>query len=538
MLEGRTRRSRNEGTRVDDSKVASETAASIGEKARFSYAAYAAFLLLVMSPFLSFARVNFFDAGFDRATFFIFSLGCVLLLGLPVAFLMRCGKGKGARIGLALGLMWFGFFLFKSSVPVDLIGRPWLSPTFAFLALLVAFGLCCYFVTAFEPARTAVFIFALVLAGMPAAEIAARILSASPHRAAFTPLALDEVAAAPELRNVYFVIADAYGSEDSLRRGAEFDNSDFLSSMIEQGYYVANNAYSPYNLTYLTISAVLNGDYIAEDDKPSNYQLFYPVTLKHVQPPQVVRQFRDLGYQFYIVGNSWADCEGPHVSCVENDDYFIPYSIRAFFEATPLNTAFALDRATVPAKQDWNDAIGRVLSLIEDGRMPPNPYFMFVHHLAPHPPYKFMPDCTLRAGYIDSMLMDSWDADKKPLYVDNLKCTSRRILELARLLEQHDPKAIVIVVGDHGPAFTVKWEQALEKWTASEIAERSGVLSLARFPARCQEHLSSTINSVNLVRLAFACVSGKRPLLLRNKSFITGYKPPESDRLRLVADRP
>jgi len=423
-------------------------------------------------------------------------------------------------------------------VPVDLIGGPWLSPTFVFFAFLVVFGLCSYLVTTFEPARTAVFIFALVLAGMPAAGIAARILSASSHRVAFIPLAMDEVATAPELRNVYFVIVDAYGSEDSLRRGVEFDNSAFLSSMIQQGYYVANDAYSPYNLTYLTISAILNGDYIAEDDKPSNYQLFYPVTLKHDEPPQVVRQFRDLGYQFYIVGNSWADCEGPHVSCIEKDDYFIPYSIRAFFEATPLNAAFAFDHTIAPAKQDWNDAIGRVLSLIEDGRMPPSPHFMFVHHLAPHPPYKFMPDCTLRAGYIDSMLMDSWDADKKPLYVDNLKCTSRRISELAHLLKQYDPKAIVIVVGDHGPAFTVKWERPLERWTPSEVAERSGVLTLARFPARCRERLSPMINSVNLVRLAFACVSGKRPLLLRNKSFITGYKPPESDRLRLVADRP
>jgi len=501
-------------------------------------AAFASFLMLAIAPFLSFARVNYDDAAFDRTTFLVFSVGCLLLLAVPVALLMGRGRMTGVRIGLALGLVWFGVFLFSGkSVPIDPGGGTWLSSKSIFIVFLIAFGLCCYFLTSLEPARTAVFIFALVLTSMPAAGIAARILSTSSHRIAFTPLAMDEVAAAPELRNIYFVIADAYGSEDSLRRGVEFENSEFLSTMIRQNYYVANDAYSPYNLTYLTISAILNGDYLAEGAAPANYQLFYPVTLKHDEPPQVIRQFRDLGYHFYIVGNSWADCEGPHVSCLENEDYFIPYSIRAFLEATPLKYAFAFDHAA-PEKRERNDAIGRILPLIENGRVPASPYFMFVHHLAPHPSYKFLPDCALRPGYIDSMLMDSWDADRKSLYVDNLKCTSRRIMELARLVEQHDPKAIVIVVGDHGPAFTVKWEQALEDWTPSQIAERSGVLSLARFPARCQERLSPTISSVNLMRLAFACVSGKRPLLLRNKSFITGYKPPESARLRLVADRP
>jgi hypothetical protein len=507
-------------------------------RGRFSYAAFSASVLLVATPFLSFASVNFFDAGFDRKTFFTVAGLCILVLAVPLALLARRRDLKSTRIALALGLTWYAFFLFDDvSYALNLLSVVRIPPKAVFFTFLVAVGVSAYALARYEPARTAMLIFAVVLAGFPAANLAASVPPARSHDLALTPLALKERSGPPNLQNIYFVIADAYGSEDSLRRGPEFDNSDFLSSLRKRGYYVAGEAYSPYNLTYLTISAILNGDYIADSTNPTIHQNFYPVILKHERPPQAVRAFRDLGYQFYIVGNSWADCAGTHVRCFESFSSIMPYSIRAFLQATPLDLSWTADRSSV-GKPDANDAIGRVLPLIEQGLASRRPYFMFMHQLLPHPPYKFLPDCTVRGTFNDSMGADSWDEDRKSLYIDNLKCANRRIDQLTELVAQGDPGAIVIVVGDHGSAFTVNWDRPLEEWTPSEIAERNGALSVARFPERCRSWLSPAINSVNLMRLAYACASGLKPSLLRNKSFITTYKAPYSHSLRLVSDRP
>ena len=171
-----------------------------------------------------------------------------------------------------------------------------------------------------------------------------------------------------------------------------------------------------------------------------------------------------------------------------------------------------------PEPQLGVDAIGRVQSLFETDSLPTKPYIMLIHHLSPHEPYIFREDCSVRKKY--KFDMKSWGEKAIALYIDNLKCTNKKILKFIEMLDSKDPDSIVIIVGDHGSAFYVDWEIPAKKWSRKMIRERSSVISFQRFPEKCKEWLSDNINSVNLARLAFSCVSGSKPKLLPNKSYI------------------
>ena len=63
-----------------------------------------------------------------------------------------------------------------------------------------------------------------------------------------------------QLRDVYYIILDAYGRSDILSNTLGYDNSDFLSKLEGMGFYVAECAQSNYAKTDLSLSSSLNID--------------------------------------------------------------------------------------------------------------------------------------------------------------------------------------------------------------------------------------------------------------------------------------
>lgn len=470
----------------------------------------------------------------------VVAVSSTVLAGAWLLFRKNSERAVAALIGA--GWFWFLIFLF---VPVytastSLLGSVGLrsGAIFGYLAVVILTCIAAVRLSKFEPFRFAALVFATVLAGMPASQI---ILAA---QTGASPSADIEAPAAPAVqsvkrestgRNIYYVVVDGYGSPRALKEFLDVDVSDFIGTMRTSGFYSAENALAAYNVTFMALAAIVSGEYLSETSRSS----LYPKMMHSALPP-AVGKLKNAGYRYYVVGNQWAECQGPHVDCIEFEaPPRIPYEMRTLLAATPFNwleDTYGLQLFS-RSPEFGVDALGRARSLFQADRLPDGPYFMLIHHLSPHPPYMFHEDCEVRKKYTFSF--SSWHKDSKSLYVDNLKCTNRKILQFSQTLARYDPDAIIVVVGDHGSAFNTNWALPVEQWTEAQIRERSSVITLARFPAPCQKWLSPHINSINLVRLATACASDVEPDLLPNKAYITRYfKDTEPAHAHLVAERP
>ena len=65
-----------------------------------------------------------------------------------------------------------------------------------------------------------------------------------------------------ELPNIFFIILDGYARADVLSEIYQFDNTDFLNSLTDKGFFVANQARANYSQTSLTLASSLNMKYL------------------------------------------------------------------------------------------------------------------------------------------------------------------------------------------------------------------------------------------------------------------------------------
>jgi len=98
--------------------------------------------------------------------------------------------------------------------------------------------------------------------------------------------------------DVYYIVFDGYAREDLLSDMYQFDNSQFISWLEAQGFYVADSSTSNYPQTFFSIASSLNMDYVnylaeAVGQNSDNRQ---PV-IELMDNNKVRRMFEDQGYQ-------------------------------------------------------------------------------------------------------------------------------------------------------------------------------------------------------------------------------------------------
>ena len=87
--------------------------------------------------------------------------------------------------------------------------------------------------------------------------------SLSPSRLTQAECSLQPPAGQP-LPDVYVIIMDAYERDSVLREFHGYDNSPFLNSLEDMGFYVAYGSLSNYRHTELSLSSLLNMEYIQD----------------------------------------------------------------------------------------------------------------------------------------------------------------------------------------------------------------------------------------------------------------------------------
>lgn len=316
--------------------------------------------------------------------------------------------------------------------------------------------------------------------------------------------------------DIYYLIFDSYAHHRILEEVYDDDNLELRCFLEEKGFYIVEEAYSNYALTFLSLASSLNMEYIPslipEIDQLHQNQLL-PYHL--IENNRVMELLSGAGYQIVFFHSGWS---GTIES--KNADYH--------FQDSYWGNEFYLQAAGTTMLQPFltgNAARNRVLYTFERlgglDQYTQGPRFVFAHILPPHPPYLFDGE----GGPVENSPLFIQDSiwSYRGQYLEQLLYVNTRIEELVGRLLTKEEKPIIILQGDHGPASYDQWQHPEEEF----IEERMGIFHAIYLPEKeGADLLYPSITPVNTFRLLFNHYFQTGYPLLDDRIYFSNYQKP------------
>ena len=246
--------------------------------------------------------------------------------------------------------------------------------------------------------------------------------------------------------DIFLIVTDGYAGDQQLKQLFNFDNTQFLDSLKQLGFFVAANSQSNYSGTSSSMATLLNMGY-AEISNNNDVNLLF-------DKAPIIKTFQQVGYS--IINNSIFKIGGqfPH----QPTTYFptgiklitkhhLVYSLQQVFHNTlySFNIPYEVNRIN-KIKHDQKQAnyqrdsitSSRLMTLLH--RKSQAPLFSYSHFIMPHAPYLFNKD-----GSINN---NSKDTNQD--YLNYLQYTNRKLLQIVESIINARPGSVVILLSDHG----------------------------------------------------------------------------------------
>ncbi|GAB2815709.1 sulfatase-like hydrolase/transferase [Ferruginibacter profundus] len=264
-----------------------------------------------------------------------------------------------------------------------------------------------------------------------------------------------DAAAIQSKPDIYFLLFDGYPGYKSLQDSFAFANDSLYHFLATKNFKILPT-FSNYNMTYYSMSSMLNMQYI---DKPfvplANTAADDQQRIKEIKNAGLIRLLKSMGYQFTnysifdiadqpsVKGNSFVVSQATLLTHkiffnkIVKDigwhfisgKYSIPF-IKNIFMGDDRNNKFIEEKLTA----------GKIA-----GAGTPN--FVYAHLLLPHPPIF----CDSVGNYLPTeTIFDPKAAANKALYLSYLKYANTKMQGIIESIGNNDPGAIVIVMSDHG----------------------------------------------------------------------------------------
>lgn len=330
---------------------------------------------------------------------------------------------------------------------------------------------------------------------------------------------------AQEMPDIYYILLDGYARADVLSTKFDFDNSEFLASLEELGFYVADCSRSNYRHTHLTLPSLMNIEYIDTlvGEIPEGATIESLRFEELTRDNQVMRSLESIGYETVAFETSYYWAQFSNV-----DTYF--ELVEGNFFALNLTDfeKIYLDTTMVSALLDWDvikasqllqrpvlphqNHVMRIQFTLEKLKELPEmagPQFVLAHMVIPHPPYVFNQD-----GVIPNLneYDERWEEGElgEAGYLNNIRFINQEILKVVReIKDESKVPPVIILQADHG----------------SDFYDRTMILSAFHLPGVPEETLYPDITPVNTFRLVFKHVFDA-PLDLLPDRTLTGKYPP------------
>jgi len=303
-----------------------------------------------------------------------------------------------------------------------------------------------------------------------------------------------DVGESQQLPDIYFIILDSYARSDLLKEEYGYDNTSFLNNLKEVGFYIADCGTSNYMWTNLSISSVLNMEYLQVNPVYLSTENKDAITEELLKNSLVRNTVESLGYKTVAFATGFPFNE------IDDADIYMepPYQmeIAREFDALLVHTTllkvfqdYGLIHVNQTATARYRDRTLFALNKLGELAKMGGPKFVYMHIIAPHPPFVFGGN----GESVDPFEFVIAESAYTPLafskgYIDQVKFISGRISSSIRELIRNSPVPPVIVIqGDHGP-----WFQDGEN--------NFRILSAYYFPEH-QDVLYPSISQINTFRI-------------------------------------
>lgn len=305
-----------------------------------------------------------------------------------------------------------------------------------------------------------------------------------------------------ELPDIYYIILDAYGSERLLRDHFGYDNSQFIRSLEDRGFYVADSR-SNYDTTYTSLASSLNLKYINYLSAEVGRGSVDRGPLRHmIEDNSLMRFLKSRGYKSAFFGTTFSATSSNRYADISYSESWI----RDEFMVTLLNST--VFRCFSPAFTTRKSVLSTFENVPLIRKSVKGPLFVFAHIPSPHFPYLFD-----RNG----KPLKQTD-DEKAMYVEQMKFVNKKVIEMVdQTNASSDQKPVIVVHGDHGPSLDKNNQTAYETENLNALLVPSGDNLFYR-----------SITPVNSFRIILNSIFDTHFSLLKDKTYESSVDRPYS----------
>ena len=404
------------------------------------------------------------------------SVAVALVLWAVLSLILR----SLAKAGLATAIFLVFFFSYgRLHDGLNYLGMFVPKHAYLFPITLFIWGYCVYFISRaksdFRITTRMLNIAAVVLIAINLFNIGAyqvklaRLSDATPEEspeqaAATSPADLST------LPDIYFIIFDDYGHPDTMMEWYDYDNSEFIDSLEDKGFFIAAQSRTRTAFTAQIIAQVLNMEYLTpgwhwdteirkyvEYESNVEYREAYiwnDMTYRKIAYSRAADFLKAQGYQYIAFGSAigrarWQDYLEDNTHLYFN--YFEEAATRwvSEFQEILWNTTmlrpFYYHLLGTQYENAWRRMTLHTLEHLK--RLPDmeGPNFVYAHFSCPHVPFAFGPE----GEYVASA--NWYNYEDKQFYLGQYIFISREIERLVdALLRKSDIPPIIILQSDHG----------------------------------------------------------------------------------------
>jgi hypothetical protein len=425
------------------------------------------------------------------------SVAATVVLWVALSFAL----GSLAKAGFATAIFLVFFFAYGRFY--DGLNYLGFAPKHVYLlpVMLFIWGCCVYFIrrakSDFHTTTRWLNITAVVLIAVNLFNIASyqvKVARLNADAPAEPPGQVDTIPAElSALPDIYFIIMDEYAHPDTMLEWFEYDNSEFIDSLEDKGFFIASESQTSSTSTDQVLAGLLNLEYPSHELESS--ELY-----KMIAYNSAAEFLRTRGYNFTYFGNEH-DKGRWYTHMKDSADHYFNYFFKDF-DSPWISEFQRILLQTTMLKPFYYDFVGvdlelaqqretldtlehlKVLPLIE------GPKFVFAHLLCPHVPFVFGPE----GEYISA---ENWaNYDDRQFYLGQYIFISREIEKVVdELLQKSKTPPIIILQSDHGLKLHGSDIVGADEWRK--------ILNAMYLPGMDYSELSDSMSPYNTFRLIF-----------------------------------
>jgi hypothetical protein len=317
--------------------------------------------------------------------------------------------------------------------------------------------------------------------------------------------------------DIYYIILDGYGRSDVLKEEYGYDNSDFLNTLRDLGFTIVECSQSNYAQTQLSLASALNFHYIdalSERFTPgSEDRSGLDSLIRHSAARQSLEAagYKTIAFATGFLATELTDADyflGPGVSWGELNEFESLLMETTLARLIQDGNRFGMQTS---GSERFRERTLFTLDKLDELAYIEGPKFVFVHIIAPHPPYVFGPT----GGPVEPAEVGTTRTQEGAShYRDQAIYISRRMQEIVpEIIAGSATPPIIVIQGDHGPT------------VASSPRARMSNLNAIYLPGM-EASIPPTLTPVNTFRIIFNTYFGQDLELLEDVSLYSDYTDP------------